>query len=153
MATIYQIKKIHVLKNILGLDDDLYRDMLMSFGVCSSKNLTYTEAVIFIEILEDKAVERHLWQKQQKKYEELNRDIIMATDSQLRMIEGLWREVCYFDNDIFAKKSLRKFLKNKHKVDDVMFLTKAKASKVIQSIQAMKKNLNKSAATLYVVEK
>lgn len=148
MATISQIKKIHTLKNVLGLDDDLYRDMLMSFGVCTSKDLTYTESIVFIDILEDKAVERNLWKKQPKKYEKLNRDDKMATDSQLRMIEGLWREVCYFDNDKFAKTSLRKFLKSKHKVDDVMFLTKYKASKVIQSIQAMKKNLKKEPAVL-----
>ena len=66
------------------------------------------------------------------------------------MIEGMWREVCYFDNNEFAKKSLRKFLKSKFKVDDVMFLTKAKACKVIQALQAIKKSLKKkkSVATL-----
>lgn len=144
MATASQIRKIHILKNILGLDEDLYQDMLMSFGVGTSKNLTYTEAIIFIDILEDKAVENSLWTKQPKKYEELKRNSRMASDSQLRMIEGLWREICYFDNNKFAKTSLRKFLKSKHGVDDVMFLTKSKASKVIQSIMAIKKNLNKS---------
>ena len=54
MSTISQIKQIHTLKNILGLDDDLYRDMLASFDVYSSKNLTITEAAIFINILKDK---------------------------------------------------------------------------------------------------
>lgn len=63
MATISQIKKIHILKNLIGLDDYCYQDMLMSFGVVTSKNLTYTEAIIFIEILEDKAVESGLWEK------------------------------------------------------------------------------------------
>lgn len=143
MATGFQIKKIHILKNLIGLDDDYYKDMLMSFGVGTSKALTYTEAIIFIEILEDKAVESGLWEKLPKKYEGLFRDYAMASDSQLRMIEGLWREICYFDNNKFAKISLRKFLKSKHGVDDVMFLTKDKASKVIQSIVAMKKNLKK----------
>ena len=54
MSTQLQIKQIHTLKNILGLDDDLYRDMLASFDVCSSKSLTETEANIFISILNDK---------------------------------------------------------------------------------------------------
>ena len=58
---------------------------------------------------------------------------------------GLWREICYFDNDDFAKKSLRKFLKSKFKIDDVMFLTKNKASKVIQAITEIKKNMKKRA--------
>ena len=37
MSTSLQIKQIHTLKNILGLDDDLYREMLASFGVCRIK--------------------------------------------------------------------------------------------------------------------
>lgn len=153
MATTSQIRKIHALKNVIGLDDDLYREMLMSFDVQSSKDLTYTEAIIFTEILEEKAVAIDRWQKQPKKYENLHRSDKMASDAQMRMIEGMWREICYHDNDQFAKKSLRKFLKSKFKVDDVMFLTKAKASKVIQAIKGIKKNL-KSAATLEnVVEK
>ena len=147
MATISQIRKIHTLKNVLGLDDDLYREMLMSFGVCTSKELTYTESLVFIDILEDKAVARNLWEKQPKKYEDLNRDDKMATDAQLRMIEGLWRELSYFDDDKFAKKSLRKFLSRTHKVDDVMFITKDKASKVINSIIAMKNNYVKKSAS------
>ena len=146
MATISQIRKIHTLKNILDLDDDLYIEMLMSFGVRSSKELTYTEAAIFLEILEDKAEERNLWEKRAKKYSNLNRAGKMATQSQLRMIEGLWREICYYDTDTLARKSLRKFLKSKFKVDDIMFLTKTKASKVIQAILGMKKNLAKSAS-------
>ena len=150
MATTSQIRKIHTLKNALGLDDDLYREMLKSFDVQTSKNLTYTEAIIFIEILEEKAVAINRWEKRLKKYETLCRSDNMASDAQLRMIEGIWREICYHDNDEFAKKSLRKFLKSKFKVDDVMFLTKAKACKVIQALQAIKKNLKikKSAATL-----
>ena len=51
MVTISQIRKIHTLKSAIGLDDDLYRDMLMSFGVQFSKDLTYAEAIIFLEIL------------------------------------------------------------------------------------------------------
>ena len=146
MASISQIRKIHTLKNVLCLDDDLYHEMLMSFNVQSSKNLTYTEAIIFIEILEEKAVALNRWQKLPKKYEDLKRSGKMASQSQLRMIEGLWREICYFDDDNFAKKSLRNFLKSKFKIDDVMFLTKNKASKVIQAILEIKKNLKKRAS-------
>ena len=131
MATTFQIRKIHALKNVIGMDDDLYREMLMSFDVTSSKDLTYTEAAIFVDILEDKAVTINKWIKQPKKYADLNRTENMASDAQLRMIEGLWRDVCYFNDDKFAKKSLRKFLKSKFKVDNIMFLTRAKACKVI----------------------
>ena len=148
MATPSQIKRIHILKSLLGLDDDLYREMLMSFGVCSSKDLTFTEASVMLDILETRAEERNLWKRMPKPYEDLNRDSKMATPPQLRMIKGLWREICYFDNNEFANKSLRKFLKSKFKVDDINFLTKTKAIKVIQAIKAIKQKLEKSTAAL-----
>ena len=142
MTTYAQIKKIHTLKNVLQLDDDLDVDMLMSFGVQSSKNLTTTEAGIFLEILEEKAVLTNKWEVRNKKYEELkSRDEDMATPAQLRMIEAMWREVCYVDSPEFAKQSLRKFIQNKFKIADIKFLTKKKAVKVIRSISAMKQKL------------
>ena len=52
MVTTFQIKKIHTLKNLIGMDDDLYREILKSFDVQTSKNLTFTEASIVIENLE-----------------------------------------------------------------------------------------------------
>lgn len=143
MVSSFQIKKIHTLKNLLSIDNDLYIDMLMSFGVQSSKNLTFTEANILLEILEEKAVAKNLWVKQPKKYESLKRNENMASSAQLRMIESLWREIAYINNDKFSKSSLRKFLKNKFKIDDIMFLTKTKATKVIQGIMAIKKSTKK----------
>lgn len=148
MATTSQIRKIHTLKGLLGLEDDLYRDMLFSFGVCTSKDLTFTEAAVLLDILETKAIERNLWKKQPKRYEDMDRGDKMATPPQLRMIKGMWRDICYFDNDEFANKSLRKFLKTKFKIDDIRFLTKAKANKVIQAIKGIQKNLKKGAAAL-----
>ena len=53
MATTFQIRKIHALKNVIGMDDDLYRDMLISFDVTSSKDLTFTEAAIFVDIFDN----------------------------------------------------------------------------------------------------
>lgn len=138
MASTFQIRKIHTLKNILGLEDDLYRDMLMSFGVQSSTRLTFTEATVLIDIFEEKAERLNLWTIRQKKYRDLKRDSNMATGRQLGMIEGLWREICYVDNSDFAKKSLRKFLQNKFGIADVTFLTKNKAIKVIQAILNIK---------------
>lgn len=143
MVSSFQIKKIHTLKNLLSIDNDLYIDMLMSFGVQSSKNLTFTEANILLEILEEKAVAQNLWVKQPKKYESLKRNENMASSAQLRMIESLWREIAYINNDKFSKSSLRKFLKNKFKIDDIMFLTKTKATKVIHGIMAIKKSTKK----------
>ena len=88
MSTSLQIKQIHTLKNILGLDDDLYREMLASFGVYSSKKLTETEANILIEILQDKTKKLKL--AKPKKYDDLSeRDSKISTPLQLRKIEAI----------------------------------------------------------------
>ena len=134
MSTKYQIKKIHTLKNILGLDDDLYRDMLASFGVQSSKKLTYTEAKVFISILEDKIQELEI--KMYKKFEELcGRDDNMATPPQLRKLEAIWADI-YSKGD--KKQALREFLKKHFKVDDLRFLTKRRASQIIAVLEKIK---------------
>ena len=55
MITGFQIRKIHTLKNYLGLDDDLYREILHSFDAISCKQLSEDEANIVIQDLEHKA--------------------------------------------------------------------------------------------------
>lgn len=137
MATTFQIRKIHILKNLLNLSGNDYQSLLMGFDVESSKELSYGAACELLSLLEDKAVVLNLWKKQPKKYHDLDRCETMATPKQLRMIESLWREISYFDNDNFAKISLRTFLQKKFKVDDVMFLTKQKATKIIPIIIEM----------------
>ena len=81
MITPSQIRKIHTLKNQLGLDDDQYRELLHSFDVSSCKQLGEDEASIVIQNLEYdlKAYNRQF----QKKFEEVaNRDKSMATPKQ-----------------------------------------------------------------------
>ena len=86
MITLYKIKKIHTLKTTLAMSDEEYRKHLASFGVCSSKQLTDTEADILISILQKK-----IYIQRSQKYDELiGRDEKMATPSQLRKIEAIW---------------------------------------------------------------
>lgn len=146
--TKFQIRKIHTLKNLLGIDEETYREMLRSFDVSSSKNLTYTEAKILLEILEDNAEKANLWIKKGLKYDDPTRAPFMASGAQRRMIEGLWRELSYEDTDEFAKQSLRAFLRNKFNIEDTAFLTKKKGIKAIQAIIRMKKNLDDAATSV-----
>ena len=134
MSTPYQIKKIHTLKNILGLDDDTYIQMLQSFDVCSSKNLTQAEAQIFIEILENdaKVIQKNVY----KKYDEFaDRDDKMATPSQLRKLEAVWADI---SNAADKSVTLRQFIKRQFHVDDLRFLTKARASQIIAILEKIK---------------
>ena len=146
MASSFQIKKIHSLINKLGIDDEIYREMLETYGVKSSVDLNFEQAKTLLEGLENKACELGLWVKQPLKYSSLNRDEKMATPKQLRCIESIWREICYINNDKFSRKSLRKILRRNYKIDDILFLTKSKARMVVSGLRSMKKNVQKKCA-------
>jgi phage gp16-like protein len=137
MSTHSQIKQIHTLINVLGLDDELYRDMLASFGVCSSKDLTVTEAQIFIEILNDKVKSTKI--NCHKKYDDFySRDEIMATPPQLRKIEAIWKDISNHTSKKELQKSLRTFLYNRFHISDIRFMTKSRASAIIPILEKIK---------------
>ena len=137
MSTALQIKRIHTFKTQLGIDDELYREMLASFGVCSSKNLTETEAEILIEILNDKS--KKVKPNKPKKYDDLSqRDTKMSTPLQLRKIEAIWWDICDSAESVKQIRSLRKFIQRQCKIDDIKFLSKREASKLIAVLEKIK---------------
>lgn len=137
MSTALQIKRIHTFKTQLGIDDELYREMLASFGVCSSKNLTETEAEILIEILNDKS--KKIKPNKPKKYDDLSqRDTKMSTPLQLRKIEAIWWDICDSAESVKQIRSLRKFIQRQCKIDDIKFLSKREASKLIAVLEKIK---------------
>lgn len=148
MATAFQIKKIHILKSKLNISDSDYREILFSYNVKSSKDLDYKNAVTLINTLVQDATAQNLWVEPPKKYSKLERVNKMATPPQLRMIEGLWWELSYQRTDEFARKSLRRTLRMKLKIDDIMFLTKKDANKAINIIKAIKRDREARGRTL-----
>ena len=146
MATKSQIKRIHMLKSRLCIDESTYREMLSSYGVSSSKDLTWQQADKLLKTLEDDAVALDLWKKKPLKFEDCANREDMATPSQIRLIMGLWREDSNLD-DKTSQEKLWIFLDTHFKISDVKFLTKTKANSVIHAIRKIKENYkNKSVA-------
>jgi len=92
-----QIKKIHTLKNIIGLSDEEYGSALESYGVCTSKELTYKQGDDLIYRLEKLLPKEPKKSKKTKntKYNNLGvrtnyKGEHYATPKQLRLIEALW---------------------------------------------------------------
>ncbi|MDD3012639.1 MAG: regulatory protein GemA [Candidatus Gastranaerophilales bacterium] len=142
MVTKAQIKKIHTLKNILGLDDELYREMLSKFDISSSKDLSISDACTFIDILEVQAIGINKWQKPKEKFDELSDRADMATPAQLRKIEAMWIDFLKmsYGKEVkgnTARKSLRKLLRRLYHISDLRFLERDKVSKVLKTIQSM----------------
>ena len=134
-----QIRYIHVLKNILGIDDKTYREMLGSFAVCTSKALTEAEADIFIDSMRIKA--KCIKNNYYNKYDDLiGRDLEMATPPQLRKIEVLWKEICHNKDPKSRKVSLRVFIAKKFHISDIRFITKRRAEKIIGIMEKIKRD-------------
>jgi hypothetical protein len=140
MITKGQIKKIKTLISRLGFDDELYRELLMSyFNTDSCKNLTKEQAANLINGLENHAKETVNWTSYNNKtrYDELENRQNMATPRQLRKIEAMWKDVSYHTDDPSRKAGLRQFLEKKCGVSDLKFLDKKQVQKIILILEDM----------------
>ncbi len=147
--TANQCRKIHALKNSMALTDEEYRSFLMClFGVDSSTALTFHTAGLFIEEMEKKAVNSGVWTPKagtkQRFNEMAGRRRDMATPAQLRVIESIWQGVSYAEDTTARAKALQIFVERTAKVSNMRFLTKEGATKVINGLNAMQRQVVKS---------
>lgn len=152
MSNPMQRKLIGYFRKLLCLSEDVYHEILWTWGVDSSKELTFSQAELLIRQLKQQAVgcgryQPKLKYKSQKwKYNNYSeRDEIMASPAQLRMIEGLWFEVSYHSNDTDREAALNKLLERITGKSRLMFLTKSDVSKVVKALKVMKFNKEEKA--------
>ena len=139
MITQFQIKKIHTYKHILNMSDKEYKAFLKSFNVDSSVKLTKTQARMLIRVFESFIADKNNVYK--KKYDDFaGRAEFMATPSQLRKIEVVWKEISPNDTPKDLKKTLRLYLEKRFAVSDTKFLTKARAGMIIGALENFKNN-------------
>lgn len=151
-STSKQRQMIGYLRKTLGLSDDLYHDILWTWGVDTSKDLTALQAETLINQLKEQAIGQGKYQpkaqyKTQKwKYNNyLDRDDNMASPAQLRLIERLWFEVSNQTTDTARENALNKLCERITGKARIVFLTKPEVSKLIKSINSMKLNKKESA--------
>jgi len=142
MATPAQIKKIHILKSALKIDDATYRAILASFGVKSSKDRAFTigKADELIQDLVEKATAAGVWEKR-KPARKAKTTRKLADDDQSRMIRYLWiqlHEVGKVKNS--SEDALGAYVKRMTGIPALQWLDVKQASKVIE---AMKKWLER----------
>ncbi len=139
-----QLKKIHTLKNAIGMEDDQYRSLVQEIHGFSltSKDLSIEEADLLIARLEAIAIPMGVWQKYagRKKYEDLGRRRGFATSRQLRFIEYLWKMVSFTHKEYERQRALRRFIFKIAGVDEMRFLEQQHAVKVIEALQQMRKS-------------
>lgn len=143
-----EIKKIHALVSALGIDDDLYREILWNrFNTRSSKELTIFQAGQLIEEMEEKAIQKGVWEKSafKKKHETLDGRFGFASTAQLALIENTWIKLSRMETAELKAKSLRKFILKVAGVSDLRFLKQSGAGKVIIALRSMEKRRKHSS--------
>lgn len=131
-----QIKKIHTLKTMLGIDEAAYRERLKaSFGIETSKDLSLHQAAAFIDELVEQAGPANARKASSKRVSEPARNGF-ASPAQIAFIKSLWRQVSRAEPE-HQKKALRRFVARQAKVSDLRFLRDKDASKIICALKAM----------------
>jgi phage gp16-like protein len=123
------IKLIHVAKTKLGLDDDVYRDILKSTtGKTSSKLLTPTQLEAVLDRLKQLGFEVEAKDKTGVKN--------LASDAQSKLIRHLWIQL-YEAGQVKngSEQALAKFIENRVKVSALQFLSSENADMVINHLR------------------
>ena len=135
------IKLIHVAKTKLGLEDDVYRDILESTtGKTSSKLLTPAQLEAVLDRLKQLGFEV-----------ESNKTGVknLADDAQSKLIRHLWLQL-YHAGQVKngSEKALAKFIENRVKVSALQFLSTESADMVINHLRQWCKRCGIERVTL-----
>lgn len=145
MSSAEQRKTIGYFRKLNGIDEDLYREMLLSYGVASSKDLTDGQAENFIQRLKKSAAEVGTYKPKKEfafnKYR--HHDCAgrkgMATPAQLRKIEAMFFCVSRKETDAERKKALDRYCERITSKSSIKFLTLRDVAKVIKALENTKK--------------
>ncbi|MEG8946624.1 regulatory protein GemA [Rosettibacter firmus] len=136
-----QIAKIHALKSQLKLSDEEYSAALGSYGVTTSKDLSYEQASDLIKKLV-KLLPQYLEYKEKKKYKKYDELGIRwneklkqhyATPKQLRMLEAMWMTSPRVENK--TEDAFRKFCKRITGIDRIEWLMMNDVRKIKKAIE------------------
>ena len=137
MATPAQIKKIHILKSALHLDEDTYRATLAGFGAKSSKDRGFTigKADELIEDLVEKAVAAGVWEKR-KPAQKAQAKRRLADDPQSKMIRAHWIQLHQAGKVTDpSEAALCKFVKRMTRKDDLSWLSERDVTVVKKALK------------------
>ena len=131
-----QLARIHIAAKDLGLDEVVYRQVLINeTGKRSAGDLTYGQARTVIEYFEKCGWIGNAVQGPTSKVQGESRTGF-ASPRQIGMIRGLWADLSYAPKEK-RDGALREFLWKRFRVSDLRFLSSEGASKVIVALQAM----------------
>lgn len=133
-----QIKAIHALKGKLRLDEDTYRAALSTYGVESSKALTWRQAEELIADLRVKAGQpSDRFHLPRKRHADMDGRPGMATGAQCRMLEAMWAQVSRAEPGEAREKAFNKFIKRIIGVEALRFVKIYDVERIVRALEGM----------------
>lgn len=144
LVTNDQIKKIKTLQGRLGIDDDTYREILFNnYNVNTCKKLNRKQAKEILDAWSKDAEKQGNWTNHKKsfqkhKYDNLGYRKGMASPKQLRMIEAIWKDVSYVQDEKARLEALDTFLSKHFGVDNIIWIESGMIQKIKHTLEKMK---------------
>jgi len=135
-----QIKRIHVLKSALKLNDDSYRDMLSGYNASSCKSLDFAAAAELIVKMDSLLLRMRVDSSRpqtQKKFDELGDRPGMASPAQLRKIDIMWRNVSRQTDQKSRDHARDSFIDRICKIKKIEWLEPSHVKMVIKALEKM----------------
>lgn len=121
---------IHVLVGKLKISDEHYRDMLSAYNVDSCKNLSFSEAKEFIQLLTEKCRNSGIPTKCPQA-----RDMISS--SQIAMIRGMWSQVSRQTTDSARKRALDELIRRKYSISRLEWVPSETVHRIVKTLTSM----------------
>ncbi|MDP4176291.1 MAG: DUF1018 domain-containing protein [Bacteroidota bacterium] len=136
MITPGQIKLIRYTANKCGLNEDEYRELIMSYGVMHTKQLDEDAAKQIIKMFKEKFGFEYKRKKEKIKQEVSGkREWPFATQKQVNYIIMLWIK----HSNLKSKESLNKFCKRITGIDRIEWIKHFEVQKLIRAIESLSK--------------
>lgn len=143
-STAKQRQDIGYMRKLLGLEDEVYYDMVYQYnGAKSSKDLSAAEATDLLNRLRDNGKSAGVFKPKaetrfkQYKYNNLGQRPGYASPAQLRKIEAMWACVTRAETQEARKKALNVFIKRITGKDNILFIESRDAAKLIKALSTM----------------
>lgn len=154
-ATKYQVKMIHIFKNIIGQSELAYRQQLWRWKVTTSKDLDYEDADHLIQLYKEFAIKHGLWKELPKKapgkIHKIGKRDGYASPEQLALIRSLWFQYSNLSDNKLKEKALNRFIAQRWNISRVEWLTCETVGKVICALRKIVKNSELKKAEKMVV--
>lgn len=132
------VRRIKALQGLAGIGEEDYRAFLWGYGVESCKQLDVGQARQLIEVLQQMVNRIPEKRPVPKRFAEIGgRHVLMATERQLRMLEGMWMQITRQTTTERAREALAEWIHRRYGIGSIEWIRREDVGKIKRALEAM----------------